>query len=139
MTALRVGKGPTGPNFITGGSGSSVGLASATVFTGLDSQSATEQFVAHILPTSMTFGHMYCEGPKVTSGSSSVTFTVRIGTPGANSIAFASSTLTCSITSGGTFGTGTGTAAFTAGQTIDVQVVGGSGATAAAVSWGVAP
>jgi hypothetical protein len=125
--------GATGPDFLAGGSGSSV-AAGSTVYLGFDSQSATEADEFKIVPTDMAFGHIYCSAPKPT-GTSWV-FTIRITTFSA-SPATASQATTCSVASGSTSGTAAGTISISAGQGIDVQVA--SGNAAGGASWSLGP
>jgi hypothetical protein len=111
-----------------GGSGSSV-AAKATVFAGLDSQSAAEANVQHVVPVGMTFTKFYCFGPKPTAGAEDV-FTVRING--------ASQTAKCSIPTGGsTVVVATVSVAVSAGSLLDVQVAQGN--TAGAITWALAP
>jgi hypothetical protein len=119
--------GPAGPDFIMGGSGTAV-ATSATVFTGLDSQSAVEANVEHVIPVTQTFTKFYCFGPSPGVGTDQ--FTVRA--EGVNTAA------TCTIPTGGTkVVTAPVSITLTAGELFDVQVVQGN--TPGAVSWGLAP
>jgi Collagen triple helix repeat (20 copies) len=126
-TGSKGSTGPAGPDFIMGGSGGSV-LASATVFTGLDSQSPTEANVQHVVPVTQTFTKFYCFGPSPGAGTDQ--FTVRAagkGQPG-----------TCVVPTGGTtVVTAAVNITLNAGELFDVEVVQGN--TAGAVTWALAP
>ena len=113
-----------------GGSGGTTVAENTTVFTGLDSQNATESTEQRIVPVTMTFTKFYCAGTPPNGGTKDV-FTVR-----ANG---ASQTGTCEIKEGGT-ATEKATVSITvkAGELIDVKVDNGKKA-AGAVSWGLAP
>jgi hypothetical protein len=128
--------GPTGATgatgasnglYLTGGSGGSV-AASTPVFTGLDSQSATESFVEHIAPFTQTFTKFYCSGPKPGTGED--VFVVRI--------AGASQAGTCTVPTGGvSVVTASVSITIKAGELFDVEVTPGS--TAGGVTWALAP
>jgi Collagen triple helix repeat (20 copies) len=113
--------GPSGAGYLMGGSG--IAVATGTpVFTGLDSESATEANVEHIAPFSQTFTKFYCFGP------SEDTFAFRI-----NNV---SQTGTCTA-GGGSAVTASVNIPITAGQLFDVEVTPGS--TAGVVTWTLAP
>lgn len=126
-TGAKGSTGPSGPDSIMGGSGSSV-AASATAFTGLDSQSATEAIVQQVVPVTQTFTKFYCFGPKPAVGTDA--FTVRangISQPG-----------TCTIPTGGTaVVTATVKITLNAGELFDVEVIQGN--TAGGLTWALAP
>jgi len=119
--------GPTGPDSIMGGSGSTI-AASTTVFTGLDSQGATEAIVQQVVPVTQTFTKFYCFGPRPAAGTD--VFTVRangVSQPG-----------TCTIPTGGSaVVTANVTITLNAGELFDVEVVQGN--MAGAVTWALAP
>jgi hypothetical protein len=112
-----------------GASGSSV-VASATVFTGLDSQSGTEGNVQHVVPITQTFTKFFCFGPRPTASTKDV-FTVRV-----NGV---SQTGKCEIPTGGeSVVEVTGLSIkVTAGSLVDVEVKQGN--SAGAVTWSLAP
>ena len=114
--------GATGPASIMGGSGSSV-TAAATVFTGLNSQSSTEQPVEQVMPVTETFTKFYCSSPKPAS------FELR-----------ADGVEKAKCTSAGGAGPVTPTTVTTmisAGELFDVEVVQGS--VTGGVTWALAP
>jgi hypothetical protein len=120
-----------GTAFIAGSSGGSV-AASATVFTSPfgTAQSGTEGNVEQIAPTTMTFGHLECFGPKPTGGTSDV-FTVRVN--GANVTA-----ATCTVPTGGQTPVSNAiTLTLHAGDLFDVQVAQGN--SAGNVWWSLGP
>ncbi len=126
-TGATGAQGSTGPASLMGQSGGSV-AASATVFTGLASQSATEAFVQQVLPVAQTFTKFYCFGPKPAAGAD--VFTVRDNG--------ASQAATCTIPTGGTsVVTATVNITLHAGDLFDVEVALGS--TTGAVTWALAP
>jgi Collagen triple helix repeat (20 copies) len=118
--------GPTGPDSIMGGSGGNVVAASTTVFTGLGTQSATEQPVEQLAGATQTFTKFYCLGPKPTSVNE--VFKLRING--------ASTSATCESV-GGTVTTATVSITINAGEVFDVEVK--QGETAGGVTWALAP
>jgi len=121
--------GPTGatgatvPASIMGGSGGSSVIASAKAFTGLDSQSPTEQLVEKVMPVTETFTKFYCSSPKPAS------FEVRAdGTEKAK----------CTSAGGAPPVTPTVTSfTISAGELFDVEVI--QGTEGGGVTWALAP
>jgi len=119
--------GPSGAGYLMGGSGSSV-APSTSVFTGLDSQSATESFVEHIAPFTQTFTKFYCSGPKPGTGEDTFVFRIN-GVP---------QTGTCTVpTGGGSVVTLSVSITIKAGELFDVAVT--TGSVAGGVTWALAP
>ena len=135
--------GATGPSgagstFISGGSGSSAAFP-GTIFTGLDSQSnVADSDVWKMIGANVSFGHFYCAGPKPTA-STSITFTVRVTTFSGGSSSTTSLAPTCTVASGATAGSATGTWSISAGQAIDVQVTGTNTSNSGGVTWALGP
>ena len=120
--------GATGPAAIMGGSGGSFVIASATAFTGLDSQNSTEPAVEKVMPVTETFTKFYCFGPKPSSGSD--VFKLRVD--GAPTSAECTSTgLTPPVTPT------TVNVTISAGELFDVEVVQGN--VGGGVTWALAP
>jgi hypothetical protein len=111
-----------------GGSGGPV-TKETTVFTGLDSQNATEGNVQHVMAVTQSFTKFMCFGPKPTSSHEDM-FTVRV-----NGVSKAG---TCTIPNGGeVVVTVPVSITIKAGELFDVQVTQGSGT--GGVTWALAP
>ena len=122
--------GPSGAGYLMGGSGGNVAAntAASSLFTGLDSQSATESFVEHIAPFTQTFTKFYCSGPKPGTGEDTFVFRIN-GVP---------QTGTCTVpTGGGSVVTLSVSITIKAGELFDVAVT--TGSVAGGVTWALAP
>jgi hypothetical protein len=130
VTGTQGATGGIGAAYIIGSSGGSV-TGGTTVYTGPSDQVQTtllnEGNVEQIAPTTLTFTHFECFGPKPTAGTNDV-FTVRVNG--------ASTSATCTIPTGSSSAVSSSISlTITAGQLFDVQVANGNNA--GNVYWGL--